>query len=86
MVTEAKRNGLLSSEEASSLTDVPNIRQQGTRLGNWLTKEQARELLAVPDRATAKGKRDYAIPSRACYEVYASCLNMFAIMRQAKAT
>lgn len=61
MVTEAKRNGLLSAEEASSLTDVPNIRQSGTRLGNWLSKEQARELLAVPDRSTVKGKRDYAI-------------------------
>ena len=61
MVTEAKRNGLLSAEEAASLTDVPNVRQQGTRLGNWLTKEQARELLAVPDRSTVKGKRDYAI-------------------------
>ncbi len=61
MVTEAKRNGLLSQGEAASLTDVPNIRQKGTRLGNWLTKEQARELLAVPDRSTVKGKRDYAI-------------------------
>lgn len=61
MVTEAKRNGLLSSEEASNLTDVPNVRQRGTRLGNWLTKEQARELLQVPDRSTLKGKRDYAI-------------------------
>ena len=61
MVTEAKRNGLLSQEEAANLTDVPNIRQKGTRLGNWLTKEQARELLAVPDRSTVKGKRDYAI-------------------------
>ncbi len=61
MVTEAKRNGLLSTEEAASLTDVPNIRQQGTRFGNWLTREQARELLQVPDRMTLKGKRDYAI-------------------------
>ncbi|WP_419805921.1 tyrosine-type recombinase/integrase [Terriglobus sp.] len=61
MVTEAKRNGMLSAEEAASLTDVPNIRQSGKRLGNWLTKEQARELLAVPDRSTVKGKRDYAI-------------------------
>ncbi len=61
MVTEAKRNGLLSSEEASNLTEVPNVRQRGTRLGNWLTKEQARELLQVPDRTTLKGKRDYAI-------------------------
>ena len=61
MVNEAKRNGMLSTEEAASLTDVPNIRQSGKRLGNWLTKEQARELLAVPDRSTVKGKRDYAI-------------------------
>ncbi len=61
MVTEAKRNGLLSSEEASNLTEVPNVRQRGTRLGNWLTKEQARELLQVPDRSLLKGKRDYAI-------------------------
>ena len=61
MVTEAKRNGMLSSEEAANLTDVPNVRQRGTRLGNWLTKEQARELLAVPDRSNLKGKRDYAV-------------------------
>ncbi len=40
---------------------VPNVRQQGTRLGNWLTKEQARELLTVPDRSTIKDKRDYCI-------------------------
>ncbi len=61
MVTEAKRNGLLSAEEASNLTDVRNVRQRGTRLGNWLTKEQARELLQVPDRSTLKGKCDFAI-------------------------
>jgi hypothetical protein len=38
-----------------------NISQKGTRLGNWLTREKARELLAVPDRSTLKGKRDYVI-------------------------
>jgi hypothetical protein len=27
LVTEAKRNGLLSSEEAANLTEIPNIRQ-----------------------------------------------------------
>ena len=52
---------MLSAEEATNLTDVPNVRQKGTRLGNWLTKEQARELLAVPDRSTLKGKRDHAL-------------------------
>jgi hypothetical protein len=45
----------------ASLTDIPNISQKGTRPGNWLTREQAKELLAVPDRSTLKGKRDYVI-------------------------
>jgi hypothetical protein len=48
---------MIGSEEAANLTDIPNIRQQGTRLGNWLTREQAKELLAVPDRSSMKGKR-----------------------------
>src|ERR1700722_9028722 len=61
LVEEARRNNLIGSEEAASLTDIPNIRQKGTRLGNWLTREQAKELLAVPDRSTLKGKRDYVI-------------------------
>src|SRR3977135_120671 len=61
MVGEARRAGMIGQEEAASLTDIPNIRQKGTRLGNWLTREQAKELLAVPDRSTLKGKRDYVI-------------------------
>ena len=61
MVGEARRNGMLGAEAAANLDDIPNIRQQGTRMGNWLTKEQARELLAVPDRKSLKGKRDYAV-------------------------
>lgn len=61
LVTEARKNGMLSAEEAANLIDVHNVRQMGTRLGNWLTKEQARELLAVPDRSTLKGKRDHAL-------------------------
>ena len=61
LVAEARHAGMLDAEEAARLTDVPNIRERGTRLGNWLTKEQARELLAVPDRSTLKGKRDYVI-------------------------
>jgi integrase len=61
MVSEARKNGMLSAEEAAHLTEIPNIRQKGTRLGNWLTKDQAKELLAVPDRSTTKGKRDYVI-------------------------
>jgi integrase len=61
LIGEAKRNGILPPELAASMADVPNVRQQGTRLGNWLTREQAKELLTVPDRTTLKGKRDAAI-------------------------
>jgi integrase len=61
LVAEARQNGLIGAEDAASLSEVPNIRQKGTRLGNWLTREQAKELLAVPDRSTLKGKRDYVI-------------------------
>jgi integrase len=60
LVGEARRAGMIGQEEAASLT-VANISQKGTRLGNWLTREQAKELLAVPDRSTLKGKRDYVI-------------------------
>ena len=37
------------------------VKRLGVRAGNWLTLEQARDLLSVPDRCTKKGKRDYAI-------------------------
>ncbi len=61
MVSEARKNGMIGAEEAANLTDVPNIRQNGTWMGNWLTRDQAKALLAVPDRSTLKGKRDYVI-------------------------
>jgi hypothetical protein len=41
LVGEARRNHMIGSEEAASLTDIPNLRQKGTRLGNWLSREQA---------------------------------------------
>lgn len=61
LVSEARRNGILDAEQAAQMADIPNVRQQGTRMGNWLTREQAKDLLAVPDRSTLKGKRDYCI-------------------------
>ena len=63
LVGEARRNGMIGREEADNLTDVPNVRHTGRRLGNWLTREQAKELLAVPDSSKLKGKRDYVIIS-----------------------
>src|ERR1700686_2594944 len=48
MIGEARKNGMLGAEKASSLTEVPNMSQKGTRLGNWLTREQAKELWPSP--------------------------------------
>ena len=61
LVGEAQRNGIIDAEEAANLAGVPNLSQKGTRLGNWLTRDQAKELLTVPDRSKIKGERDYAI-------------------------
>jgi integrase len=61
LVGEARRNGIIDAEEAANLAGVPNLSQKGTRLGNWLTRDQAKELLTVPDRSKIKGERDYAI-------------------------
>ncbi len=61
LVGEARRNGILDAEQAAQMADVPNVQLRGRRLGNWLTREQAKDLLAVPDRSTLKGKRDYCI-------------------------
>ncbi len=34
---------------------------RGVRTGNWLTLEQVRELLALPDRSTLAGQRDACV-------------------------
>ena len=48
LILEARKMGLLTHEDAANLTDVPNIVQKGTRMGNWLTREQAKEILRIP--------------------------------------
>ena len=62
LVGEAQRNGIIGAEEAANLADLlPNLSQKGKQGGNWLTREQAKELLTLPDRSEIKGKRDYAV-------------------------
>jgi hypothetical protein len=43
-----RRNGMIGSEEADGLTDIPNLRQQGTRLGNWLRASRPRNRWRSP--------------------------------------
>jgi hypothetical protein len=34
LIGEAQRNDILDAEQAAKMTDIPNVRQQGSRLGN----------------------------------------------------
>jgi len=58
---EAADTGLLSPDLAAGIRRVRGARKLGTRLGNWLTADEARSLWQLPDRYSAKGKRDRAI-------------------------
>ena len=58
---EAADTGLLSPELAAGIARAKGAKRIGVRLGNWLTADQSRNLLAAPDVQTAKGRRDRAI-------------------------
>src|SRR6266853_1499771 len=55
---EAADAGLLSPELAAGIRRVKGVRRLGVRLGNWLTADQGRRLLAEADVATARARRD----------------------------
>ena len=61
LVSEAADNGLISPALAESIKKVKGAKRQGVRLGNWLSHEQAQELLDLPDTKKLKGQRDQAI-------------------------
>ena len=58
---EAADTGLLSPELAAGIHRVPGAKRIGVKLGNWLTAEQSRALLAAPDTTSLMGRRDRAI-------------------------
>lgn len=67
LVTEARDNNLLDTIEAARILSVPGVPKRGVRLGNWLTPQEAKRLLAVPDRGNLLGKRAFAILSVLLY-------------------
>ena len=60
LAQEAAANGLVSFELANSIQEVPGVKQRGTRMGNWLTRQQTQALLDAPSPHTLKGVRDRA--------------------------
>jgi integrase len=60
---EASDNGLLNPDLAAGIRRVKGAKRLGMRLGNWLTADQGRKLLAVPRGGSVRERRDYAILS-----------------------
>jgi site-specific recombinase XerD len=61
LATEAADNGLMAPELAAGIARVKSPHQLGTRTGNWLTLDQAEQLITTPDVDTLKGLRDRAL-------------------------
>jgi site-specific recombinase XerD len=61
LVREAVDNQALSSDVASSIEHISSLKRNGVRMGNWLTREQAEQLIKTPDISTLAGLRDRAI-------------------------
>jgi site-specific recombinase XerD len=58
---EAADVGLLSPDLAAGIRRVKGAKRLGVRLGNWLSAEQAKNLLRSPNGEALIGKRDRAI-------------------------
>lgn len=61
LALELADNGIIDQATAQAVGRVEGVRKEGKRLGNWLTKEQAQQLLELPNVTTIKGLRDRAI-------------------------
>ena len=61
LAREMADNGMLDPAIAAAIERVPGIEKRGHRIGNWLMKEQANDLLNAPDPNTLTGLRDRAI-------------------------
>ena len=61
LVRELADNEALDPSLAQGIVSIKGIQQRGERLGKWLNREQAQQLLNAPDMRTTKGKRDRAI-------------------------
>ena len=58
---EAADAGLLSPVLAASIRRVKGAKMLGSRIGNWLTANEARTLWQIPNPTSLKGKRDRAL-------------------------
>lgn len=68
LIKEARRTGLIATEEAMELLEIEGLPSRGTRTGNWLTVPQLKRLLSVPSGKHLRSRRNYCILA-----VFAGC-------------
>src|SRR5271166_2021787 len=61
LADEAAENSMLSPELAIGIRRVKGVKRLGTRIGNWLSTDQAQDLLNSIPRSTIRGRRDAAL-------------------------
>lgn len=61
LADESTESGWLSLEQAIGIRRVKGVKLLGRRIGNWLTGNQAKELLNAAPKASLRGRRDGAI-------------------------
>lgn len=60
---EAEAQGVLGEHVAALIRGVEGVPSRGVRYGNWLTEDQALEMLGLPNLTTASGLRDFVLLS-----------------------
>jgi site-specific recombinase XerD len=61
LAAEAGHNGHLTPALAQGIVGIKGVKQSGVRSGNWLTRDQAQQLLDIPSTGSIRGLRDRAI-------------------------
>src|SRR5271169_4250170 len=61
LADESAESGWLSPEHAIGIRRVKGVKRLGRRIGNWLTGDQAQELLNAISQRTLRGRRDAAM-------------------------
>lgn len=59
LAEEAEAQGCLSDRVSRQILAIDGLPNRGVKFGNWLTGDQALQLLALPDQRTNKGLRDF---------------------------
>lgn len=59
LAEEAEAQGCLDDRKARQILAITGLPNRGVKFGNWLSQDQALELLTVPDQKTNKGLRDF---------------------------